>query len=429
MAQKLVAGQTVFVDFTAGEGLGASDFFDYAPNMDTSFQSIITSVNQLVDEMRGVQGPNQTLPLDMLQATGLPDVLLGVASYVPSFISTSQVDVAAGVALVLSSRVSSTSTTSLGPVAGTDDGGTDFAYIALDVNGQVTINTAPGSQALDLWRVQIDSGPLFANNIQRVGTWRHSFDGDAWLALSDASGLGSSDTFPLTVFDEPQHRANRVERFLSGFTTDLQSPAATIGPVVIPGGVAATPGLVLGSGSGTNDLTSGFFRIGADRLGYSTAGVLALEVDATGQLDLPLNFRVKGRRTAAQPLTDASGLVEVVFTAADDFDIGAWHAADADFTVPTGGGGTYVITAAIEWATAITNRRDIRVEIKLGGTLITGGQSSARLEIDEDHASTITVVSVLAAANVVTVEASHDDVDGALGLDIIDATLSIVKVA
>jgi hypothetical protein len=257
--------------------------------------------------------------------------------------------------------------------------------------------------------------------------------GDDWVELSDATGLGSTDTFTAKLFDEPAHRLNRVERLLSGFVLDTSPTPEAIGPVVIPGGSAATPGWVLGDGNTNRDLTSGFYRIGADRLGYAAAGVLALEVDATGQLDLPLNFRVKGRRTLTQTLTGASGLVDVDFTAADDFDIGLWHdpggGSPEAFVVPTGGNGTYVITAAIEWAPAVTNRRDIRVEVQLNTTLITGGQSSARLEIDEDHASTVTVVSVLAAGNTVRVQASHDDVDGALGLDIIDATLSIVKLA
>ena len=436
MANKLIAGTNYFISFSDGEGLGASSFFNYSPNIDINFAAIADSVNSLVDEVRGVQGPNQTLILDAMvldDPTGVgatTSVLVGTDSYAASFVSTTRVDVTAGVAVVASNKLASSSgTVMLAPRLGTNDGGTWWDYIALDANGEITINTAQASQALDVWRVEVNAGgTAFVDNFEKMGTWQYAIDGDAWVEMSDATGLGGT-TFPQVLSDEPKVRINQMARLLSGFTTDLQPTPATIGPLVIPGGTEALPGLVLGDGSGTNDLDSGFRRIAADRLGYSAAGTLALEVDAAGQLDLITNFRVKGRRTAAQTIADGGALTSVVFSAADDFDIGAWHAADENFTVPTDGGGVYVITAAIEWAEAITNIRDITVEIQLGGTLITGGKSSARLEIGEDHASTVTVVSVLAAANVVRVQVSQDDIVGALGLDVIDATLSIVKVA
>jgi hypothetical protein len=437
MANKLIAGTNYFDSFSDGEGGGASSFFNYSPNLDINFAAIASSVNSLVDEVRGVQGPNQTLILDVLvldDPTGVgatTSVVVGTDSYAVSLFSTTRVDVTAGVAVIASNKVASSSgTVALAPRLGTLDV-VWWDFIALDVNGEVTINTTPGSQALDLYRVEVNAaGSLFISpiNLEKLGTWQYAIDGDAWVEMSDATSLGGT-TFPQVLSDEPKVRINQMARLMSGFTTDLQPTPATIGPLVIPGGTEALPGLVLGDGSGTNDLDTGWYRVAADRIRYSVGGVDALEIDAAGQLDLITNFRVKGRRTDSQTLTDASGLVEVVFTAADEFDVGSWHAADADFTVPTDGGGTYLITAAIEWATAVTNRRDIRVEIQLDDTLITGGQAGARLEIDEDHASVVTVVAVLAAAEVVTVLASHDDVDGALGLDIIDATISIVKVA
>ncbi len=437
MATKLITGTNFFDDFANGQGVGASNYFNYAVDEDINWLSIQSAINALIDEMRGVQGPNQVLPLDILQLndpagpgiTG--EILVGSRSYTPIVVSISLLTISLGTSIVNNQRANNPSLVNLAPRLGTLETGTWWTYIGLDSNGIPSINTAPDAQLLDIWRVEVNAGGtefVTPGNIEKVGTWQFGIDGDDWVSLSDSTGIGG-DTFPAVQLDSPADRFDRLERLASGFVTDLQTPAATIGPLVIPGGSEATPGLVLGDGTGTNDLDTGFYRVGADRLRYAVGGADAFEIDAAGQLDLITNFRVKGRRTASQTLTDASGLVEVVFTAADDFDIGTWHGADADFTVPTDGGGTYVITAAIEWATAITNRRDIRVEIQLDDTLITGGQASARLEIDEDHASTVTVVAVLAAAEVVTVLASHDDVDGALGLDIIDATLSIVKVA
>ena len=442
MANKLIAGTNYFDSFSDGEAGGASSFFNYSPNLDINFAAIADSVNSLVDEVRGVQGPNQTLILDAMvldDPTGVgatTSVVVGTDSYVVSFISTTRVDVTAGVAVIASNKVASSSgTVALAPRLGTQDGPDWFDFIALDINGEVTINTTIGSQALDLYRVEVNAaGSLFISpiNLQRLGTWQYAIDGDAWVEMSDATGLGGT-TFPQVLSDEPKVRINQMARLLSGFTTDLQPTPATIGPFVIPGGTEALPGLVLGNGSGTNDLDTGWYRVGADRIRYSVGGADALEIDAAGQLDLITNFRVKGRRTASQTIGDGGVLEDVDFTAADDFDIGTWHdpggGAPEDFTVPTDGGGTYLITAAIEWAEAITNIRDIRVEVQVGGTLIPGAQSSARLELGEDHASTIAVAVVLAAGNVVTVQVSQDDTVAALGLDVIDATLSIVKVA
>ncbi len=438
MANKLIPGTNYLESFQNGQGLGSTNYFSYDIDLDANFVSIRTSVNALVDEVRGVQGPNQTLPIDILTLDDVggigvtDDILIGSASYEPSFVSVTRVDVDLGTALVLGVRVAAPTAVALSPIVGTDDGGTDFAYIALDANGAVTINTLPAQQVYDIWRVEVDSTPEFVDNIQRVAGWEYGIDGDNWVELTDSTGLGGP-TFTAEKSTDPAVRANRVERLVSGFVTDLQSPAATIGPTVVPGGSAATPGLILGDGTGTAEVGTGVFRIGANRYGIATSGNLAVEVDAAGQLDLPLNFRVKGRRTAALTIADGGALTDVDFTAADVFDIGTWHdpggGTPEEFTVPTDGAGTYLITAAIEWAEAITNIRDITVEIQLGGTLIPGGYSSARLEIGEDHASTVHVVVVLAAAEVVKVQVSQDDTVGALGLDVIDATLSIVKVA
>ncbi len=444
MATKLVTGTNYLDSWQDGQGDGATNYFNYATDMDLNFIAIQNTVNALVDESRGVSGPNSLLTTDILtldqvggDAIGVTtDIVIGTESYFITVSDASNANVTVGRALVGGQRVASTSGFGLVPQASPfSDGGKFWNYVNLDINGAPSISNTFDQATLDLRRIEVNTGgtlfivaPIL---IEKVGVWQYGIDGDAWVELSEASNIGG-DTFDNELYTEPSIRMNRVERLLSGFNTDLAATehvAETIGPMVIPGGTAGTPGLVPGNGSGIADLDTGFFTIGANRFGVSTAGNLCLEWDAAGQINLPLNFRVKGRRTAAQTIADGGALVDVVFSAADDFDIGTWHAADADFTVPTDGDGTYVITAAIEWAEAVTNIRDITVEIQLGGTLITGGKSSARLEVGEDHASTVTVVSVLVATNVVTVQVSQDDTVGALGLDVIDATLSIVKVA
>ncbi len=443
MAQELITGTNYLDSFVDGQGAGATNYFNYASDLDLNFVAIQGTVNALVKEVRGVQGPNQVLPSDILtldqiggDAIGATiDIVIGTESYFISVTDANNANVTAGRAMVGGQRAASTSGFGLVPQASPfADAGRFWNHVNLDSNGAPSIVNDPNLGAFDLRRIEVNSaGTLFIVapiRIEKVGIWQYGIDGDAWVELSEASNIGG-DTFVNELYTEPSIRQNRTERLLSGFNTDLvatEHVVQTIGPIVIPGGTAALPGLAFGDGTGTNDLDMGFHRIGADRMGISTAGNLCGEYDAAGQLDLPLNFRVKGRRTATQTIANATP-ADIVFSAADDFDIGTWHAADANFTVPTDGGGTYIITAAIEWAEAITNIRDITVEIRLGGTLITGGKSSARLEVGEDHASTVSVVSVLAATNVVTVRVSQDDTVGTLGLDVIDATLSIVKVA
>ncbi len=445
MATKLVTGTNYLDSFQDGQGDGATNYFNYATDFDLNFVAIQNTVNALVDESRGVSGPNSLLPNDILtldqiggDALGATtDIVIGTESYFISVTTSVLANITVGRALVGSQRVESTSSFGLVPQASAFmDGGLFWNYVNLDINGAPSISNGPSGGALDLRRIEMtdSGGTAFETspiNIEKVGIWQYGIDGDAWVELSEASNIGGI-TFVNELFTEPSIRMNRIERLLSGFTTDLvatEHVVDTIGPIVIPGGDATDPGLILGDGTGTASTGTGFYRPGADRIGAATAGVASFELDAVGNLDLPLNMRVKGRRTASQTIADGAVLEDIIFTAADDFDIGTWHAADADFTVPTDGAGTYIITASIEWAEAVTNIRDIVVEIQLGGTLITGGKSSARLEVGEDHASTVTVVSVLAAANVVTVQVSHDDTVGTLTLDVIDATLSIVKVA
>ncbi len=447
MANKLTTGTNYFDSFTDGQGGGASSYFSYAVDLDTNFTSIQSSVNSLVDEVRGVQGPNQLLPRDILEldqvggdAIGVTnDIVIGTESYLTAVDNATQVSVTVGRALVAGLRVEATNPVTVVPQASPTEQPTSsgdwWNFIVLDVNGAASISNIPASGALDLFRVLMtdSGGTAFETSpatVEKIGLWQYGIDGDAWVELSEATNVGGS-TFTNALYPEPSVRMNRLERLASGFTTDLvstQHVVETIGPLCLPGGVEATPGFVLADGTGTIETDTGFYRAGVDRLGYSTAGTQSFEMDAVGNLDLPLNMRVKGRMTAAQTI-DHGVAEDIIFNAADDFDIGTWHGSDSDFTVPTDGAGTYLITANVEWDTAITNIRDVVGEIQLGGTLITGGRVFRALAINEDHAMTWSVVSVLAATNVVTVNLLQTDTVGSLDLDIIDATLSIIKVA
>lgn len=437
MAQELVPGANYLESFTDGQGGGAGNYANYAPDLDINFTSIRVSVNQLVQEVRGLQGPNQVLPLDILllddpSGIGITnDVLIGVESYLAEFISTTQVDVSFGTALVGTTRVQAASGVSLSPVVGTDDSGTDYAYIALDVNGAVSINTAPGSQQLDIWRVEVNgAGTAFVDNIQKVGSWQYAIDGDAWVEMSDASSLGGS-SFPNLLVAEPKIRINRIERLLSGYTTDLQGTPATIGPIFVPGGSAATPGLALSDGAGVFDPNTGVgLGLGADRWGWATAGTKRGEFDAEGNLDLDTNARVKGVRSTAQTISTATPTL-IDFDAADDVDQGngtdTWHDHTSgtlsdreEFTCPTGCDGWYMAILDFEFEVPVSIW-DLHMEITLNGTKVAADRRD-----DGSHEGQVVWFGQLSATDVVR---GRVTVTGSVSLDLDAATLSIVKVA
>ena len=439
MASELTPGTNYFESFTDGEGGGASNFFVYAVNLDVNFASIRSSVNALISEVRGVQGPNQLLPLDILQlndAAGVgstPDILIGVASYAPSFISTTQLDIAPGTAIVGGSRSSQGGIFSLSPVLGTDDGGTDWAYVALDINGAPSINTVPGSRTLDIWRIEVNgAGTAFVDNIEKVGIWQYGIDGDAWVLMSDATSLGGS-TFPNVLTDEPATRMNRTERLLSGYVTDLQATPATIGPVFVAGGTAAAPGLALSDGAGVFDAATGIYWIGANRLPFSTNGVKRGEFDPNGNLDLDTNARVKGIRAASQTIPDSTPTL-IDFDGTDDFDQGngsnTWHDAGSgtlsdreEFTCPTGCDGVYEVGLDFEFEPP-GNAWDLYIEITLNASKI-----AAQRRSDTSYEGQVTWKGEIAATDVLRGRVTTIDGGGPVSLDLDAASLAIVKVA
>lgn len=85
--------------------------------------------------------------------------------------------------------------------------------------------------------------------------------------------------------------------------------------------------------------------------------------------DLP---RCSAVRTAAQSITNVT-LTTISYTAADEYDTGSMHdpAVNASrITVPSGGGGLYVVGASVSWQGNPTGNR--QVLLALNGAIITG---------------------------------------------------------
>ncbi len=443
MAAKLITGTNYLDSWQDGQGNGATNYFAYATDMDLNFVAIQSTVNALVDESKGVSGPNQVLPTDILtldqvggDAIGATtDIVIGTESYFISVSDASNANITVGRALVGGNRVASTTGFGLVPQASPFmDGGLFWNYVNLDFNGAPSISNTFDQGALDLRRIEVNSGgTLFIVapiNIEKVGIWQYGIDGDAWVELSEASNIGGI-TFVNELYTEPAIRQNRTERLLSGFVTDLvatEHVVQTIGPMVIPGGDATDPGLILGDGTGTASTGTGFYRAGANRIGASSNGTQSFELDAAGQLDLALNGRVKAERTTSQTISDNSA-TEITFTN-EILDVGAWFAASStDFTVPTDFNGTYMLVAQVEWDTG-SEIRDLTVEITKNNTRIEGAYAElSETPADQHWAVTVTGMDDLVATDVISVQVLQVDTVGTETLDVVNATLSIVKVA
>jgi len=79
-------------------------------------------------------------------------------------------------------------------------------------------------------------------------------------------------------------------------------------------------------------------------------------------------YGVKASRTSNQSIADATD-TSILFNAADIFDSDAFHDTvtnNARLTVPTGGGGYYLLSAHAAWDTSVAGF--IQIEIELNGT-------------------------------------------------------------
>jgi hypothetical protein len=183
------------------------------------------------------------------------------------------------------------------------------------------------------------------------------------------------------------------------------------------------------------DASTGIFPTADNKLEFRTDNVIRLELDAEGNVDLPTNSRVQGVETTFRDLV-SGGQDTLEFTDVDTFDIGDWHdhtanPADEAFTVPAGCDGTYHLLFEFEWEAA-TEAADAALYIMLGGNTI-GTHDIARwrrtLVAADECTGAISTYAVLAAADVINVDAlvTTGGATPNMGLD--QYQLSIIKVA
>lgn len=474
MTQKLLAPDYK-TSFATGQGGGISNYDQYPEDHDTNYTLIQTAINEMIDQLQGLRGPNFLIPLDLTQSTS-PAVVegtIGEHSYSATLTGGSPLDeftVEPGAAILSGgSRVSLSSQQVL--VATGQPVGSGTLWVALATTGNVSLETSAGQQALDLWSADWDATDL--SNIVRLASVFP--DGDDFQDLLTVVGNAGAGP-PAQTHGKIANRIENIERILRAVTTNIVAGETALGRIAI-GGSAATPGMITGDGttfdgttglfrqaanvlsasvSGTEvwrtvaaalrtvtgsvsvpaygfitDTNKGMYSPGTNRLGFATGGTLALEIDSTRFIDSPTQARVRTTATAAA--LASSTTPSNVTMGTEITDVGDWFSPPAiAHTVPTGAAGFYLISAGVffDESTAGANQntgeaRHLRIQLN-GSTnltpqaIVTSRKNNA---VTNDTFLNLSILIQLAAGDVLRLQAAQDS---GSSMDI-NATFSAVK--
>lgn len=285
MAAKISTDVTVyFVNFNTGNDAGDIDSYSaYPSDFDTNFTTIRDRHNELVDEVLAIGGSGALLNFDMVfvddasSPGGVQTVgLIGEHSYKTAIAGdTTKLDVAAGTAIITGNQ----RVTLAGAVQLTGSGGSATRWVALDVNGAVTLQTSAGVKQLDLFSVNWN-GSAFDGSVTRLASIL--FDGDAYRLLRERVVVTGS--FTAKEYDRATDRINAIERILGGVTADIDTEA--IGPLQLNAEWITTGDLALERGGLNFDATTGLAN-SAFLVGTSGSAV-AWETGATARTSIGL---------------------------------------------------------------------------------------------------------------------------------------------
>ncbi len=249
MAQKLETTLGYLLDFSGGQGAGAANYIVYAPDMDTNFALIRSSVNQLVDEVIAIQGSNAILVLDLIRADdpGGPLVssgFVGDHSYQASIVTTTSADdtvrITAGTVFGDNGlRLTLGSTTDL-----IGSGPLDTFFVFVDANGLPGLSTSAGAGVLDIWTVDWDGSAFLPATL--VVLTDYLVDGDDF---QDQLTVAGDATVPAQTHTRIANRHENVDRIFNGNTVNIVPG----GPVL---GVIGTPGLASGARLARSSITT-----------------------------------------------------------------------------------------------------------------------------------------------------------------------------
>lgn len=329
MATKLGVAPNYFTDFAGGQGVGASNYFTYAQDLDTNFAAIKVSVNALIDEVQAVGGTAAVIAFDLFQFNDplgpfgqqLQGVI-GAHSYALSFPASNEIQVERGQAVLQGARGVSNSVVNFTGITGDGD-----KFIALDAGGVPFLETASGQRILDVAKVTMTGGSLVASSLEQLA---HIFqDGDdddlgrhrPTQSAVYVEGSSASSGVLRTGFKAFRRLAGRfeaLERMVIGLTTDGDGDA--LPNMGIQGGSAASPGLILTNGSGTRDTGTGLYRLAANVIGFAVSGAERMRINSTGvklQNGSEANPSLAAQGDTDTGLRFGSGFVNLVAAGAD----------------------------------------------------------------------------------------------------------------
>jgi hypothetical protein len=276
MATKIPIGTAAYLtDFEHGQGAGASNYFTFDSDLDIDFVLIRVTINQMIDEISAVSGPNAVAALDLVLWDDAENPIssaeqnygvVGAASYEVSVEGGGTLEIKKGQAFIAGQRVSLIST-----LTGiTSSGGSGTRWVAIDANGAVFIESLAAQKSLDIASVTWN-GSIF------TGTPTHLadvfFDGDSWAELRNRNAAGGG--FPAIVYRRVSERFEYIEQSLS-------AAAGGAGLIALPPGAIGAPGLVFTDGAGAADTTTGWYRVAADLWAFVTSSTERFRLGAFG---------------------------------------------------------------------------------------------------------------------------------------------------
>ena len=287
MATKIPIGTTAyFTSFVDGQGVGATAYYTYAEDQDTNFLLLRTTINQIIDEISALSGPNAIAALDAflwddefnpITAPEQKYGVVGAASYEVSIEGGSTtLKCRKGQVYINGQRASLISDVT--GIAGF--GGAATLYLAVDVNGAPSIHDLAAQKALDIASVTWN-GSAFTGSVTHLADV--FFDGDSWAWLRDRAVTPNAATFGAYTFREGANRIRAIELKLAGQATGEEGES-NAGPIVFLPGTAAAPSIVFGDGSTTIDSDSGWYRPSSGHWGFSSGGVLRYTLTDNGIL-------------------------------------------------------------------------------------------------------------------------------------------------
>ena len=449
MAQKLLTGTSYFISFVNGQGAGAGTYVTYASDLDTNFVSIQNSVNQLVDETKSTLSSNSLLNADMLKFDDpvlspftVDHGVLGDHSCKTVVGSpTTELDISAGTVFVHDQRVTVGSPVTVVGNTGTLGTSTESVYLIIDQNSAFRLDTedsivnGPGSLAPGEAVIAVATWaggtpeftevvrPLQLANLatvpdevvpQPVAVF---FDGDDYSAMLDRTA--SASAFTAKVFLTMDARVRAIERLLAGLTTDSETDAvgpATFGAdITTPGMLVSTDGTAGAPAIRRSDDTNTGIRWGADGemfLVSDAADVLKLTTDQF--IDSATQPRFDFSRNATQSIATGTSLI-VVTLDTETTDVGAWGSVSTTtLTVPTGGGGFYLLCLGGIYAANVTGDREIAVTLNGAGTVLADGMGRQRQTTTALGVSILSTMALLtlSAGDVLRLETAQDSGGG-----------------